>query len=262
MWPNPGPGRTSHTLTLHDGDPVSSWMDSSTSGNNGTNTGTARPTFKTNILNGKPVVRYSSATAQLLNLTTGLSDVQPWVMFVVMKPAGAVDLWSLVAAGQNTYSAGAALQHRLDDYMVFFSDQIVGYYPPAGFGSAFHVYTVRAVNPSIVPDFHVDGTVYVPTVQGGGAVAPFTVLGQGDGDIAEIIYYQTNLLRLLPPLLLPILIGPGINSEIDPRSAADLANLEAYLGSKYGIAQTGGGTPVDPSTVAGLKGWWKADSLG
>src|SRR5580765_7415799 len=41
---------------LADGDPVTTWLDSSVNGNNATQTGALRPTFKTNILNGKPVV--------------------------------------------------------------------------------------------------------------------------------------------------------------------------------------------------------------
>src|ERR1041384_5965794 len=51
-------------LTLNDGDAVSTWTDSSANLTDATQTGTNRPTFKTNIVNGKPVCRFASASAQ------------------------------------------------------------------------------------------------------------------------------------------------------------------------------------------------------
>lgn len=57
-----------------------------------------------------------------------------------------------------------------------------------------------------------------------------------DGDIAEIILYEGTL------------------------SGTDRANIEKYLGTKYGIT-VAGGSAVQPDTVSGIKGWWKADSL-
>jgi len=43
---------------LSDGDPVGVWPDSSDNGNNATQAGVNRPTFRTSIINGKPVVRF------------------------------------------------------------------------------------------------------------------------------------------------------------------------------------------------------------
>lgn len=47
-------------LALNDGDPVSTWIDSSRSGLNYGAAGSARPTFKTNIVNGWPIVRFAT----------------------------------------------------------------------------------------------------------------------------------------------------------------------------------------------------------
>ena len=41
-------------------------------------------------------------------------------------------------------------------------------------------------------------------------------------------------------------------------SATNRANIEKYLGTKYGLT-VAGGSAVDPSTVTGLQGWWKTD---
>lgn len=48
-------------LGLSDNDPVSTWTDSSGNGNDATSTGGARPTFKTAIVNGMPVVRFDGS---------------------------------------------------------------------------------------------------------------------------------------------------------------------------------------------------------
>jgi hypothetical protein len=50
---------TADSLVLSDGDPVVDWLYSGTK-NYGQNTVSAQPTYKTNIVNGKPVVRFTT----------------------------------------------------------------------------------------------------------------------------------------------------------------------------------------------------------
>jgi hypothetical protein len=59
---------------LADGDAVSTWLDQSPNGNNGTQ-GTAgnRPVYKTNIINGKPVIRFTKANAHWMTLGNSAS---------------------------------------------------------------------------------------------------------------------------------------------------------------------------------------------
>jgi hypothetical protein len=110
------------------------------------------------------------------------------------------------------------------------------------YSGAFHVFTSSSVLVNLF--LWIDGT---SITTGGGAAAntgDFDSMGKyngstySDGDIAEIIIYNVSLALL---------------------RATDRANIEAYLGNKYGIT-VAGGSAVDPSTVAGLVGWWKADS--
>src|SRR5439155_17313853 len=60
-------------LALNNNDPVSTWTDSSGNGNSPTSSGTKRPTYKTNVLNGKPVVRFDGIDDHLdKTFVTGL----------------------------------------------------------------------------------------------------------------------------------------------------------------------------------------------
>jgi hypothetical protein len=52
-----------------------------------------------------------------------------------------------------------------------------------------------------------------------------------------------------------------LDAVVTPMAVGDRANIEKYLGTKYGITVPGG-TAIDPSTIPGMVGWWKADSVG
>ncbi len=59
------------SLSLNDGDPVSSWTDSSGKGNHATGTGANRPVFKTNIINGYPIVQFTNANTSYVDAPNG-----------------------------------------------------------------------------------------------------------------------------------------------------------------------------------------------
>ena len=244
---------TSTPASLNDGDPVSTWVDSSGNGHSATQTGTARPTFKTNILNGKPVVRFTSAGLSGLNLVTPISGAAPWSGLVVMNQAAANNsLFSLtgnsVIPSFLIYPSPALLFWRDLDNVVW-SISREDYINAGGTGipSGWSVWLVRKSAPSFNIFWRGNG-IGDPT---GSAYGPttgdFTAIGYSpgttpvqysNGDIAEIIVYNSFL------------------------SVPTLTNIETYLGNKYAIPVASGGTAVDPSTVPGLIGWWKADSLG
>lgn len=54
------------SISLNDGDAISTWPDSSGLGNDATNAGGIRPVYKTSILNGKPAVLFTRASSQYL----------------------------------------------------------------------------------------------------------------------------------------------------------------------------------------------------
>ena len=277
---------------LNDGDPVSLWKDSSTGGHDASQTGTARPTFKTNILNGKPVVRYAAGNSLVLASSIPSSSFSnDWTSFTVWKATPGVDTYGLLSANGDSRTA----YFRADGYFIPGDSQGWGYAAP-GLAGVFRVFTVKSATSGSgqPPTCWLNGTSTVLTNFGGGTTVPFDTLGLGPSDIAEVIHYngyvaiRAKLLVVLTVLIstgeIPspdeadallaagdlvgleaYLIEHGVPVEqardtLEPMAVGDRANIEKYLGTKYGIT-VAGGTAADPSTVAGLVGWWKADSL-
>jgi hypothetical protein len=225
---------------LSDGDPVTTWLDSF-SGNNATMSGSNRPTFKTNIVNGKPVVRFTSAGLSKLNLTTPIPGVAPWMVFIVSKHVAGVRLDSLsgndggqprgplIDTGNNVYVFSR------DGYMNCSSPMSTGWHVVSGIVSGS-----LAAQHFIVVDGTSAGTGTLTASPNSGN---FTTIGYDsitpaycDGDIAEIVIYNAPI--------------PTINQR----------GIEKYLGDKYGIS-VASGTATRPDTIAGIVSWWKSDSL-
>lgn len=74
---------------LSDGDPISTWTDTTSGAYALTQTGSARPTYKTNIQNGLPVARFASASSQFLAVSSvfGIS-AQPFSIAAVWSHGG------------------------------------------------------------------------------------------------------------------------------------------------------------------------------
>lgn len=86
LWFNAG------ALSLNNNDPVSSWTDLSGQGNHATQaTGTKQPTYKTNVLNGRPVVRFDGVDDYLQTAAFSAPLSQPSTMFVVCSFSGLSD---------------------------------------------------------------------------------------------------------------------------------------------------------------------------
>lgn len=73
---------------LSDGDSISTWNDLTNSANNATNTGSARPLFKTNQFNGQPAVEFSATSSQKLLLTSSISIGTNSESFLITKKTG------------------------------------------------------------------------------------------------------------------------------------------------------------------------------
>lgn len=77
------------SLSLNDGDAVTTWTDSSSAGNNVTQSTTAaKPTFKTSILNGRPVVRFDGGDDLRTASSPTISSQAEFTVFAVAS-AGA-----------------------------------------------------------------------------------------------------------------------------------------------------------------------------
>lgn len=76
-------------LSLNDGDAISSWTDSSGNGNTATQaTGSAQPTFKNGIFNGKPVARFDGGDGLTVANESNFDIETPSVFIVATRSSG------------------------------------------------------------------------------------------------------------------------------------------------------------------------------
>lgn len=75
-------------LDLTNNSSVSTWLDRSGSDNNATNSGSARPVFKTNQINGQPSVEFTTSGASKLLLTSSISVSATSESLIVSKKSG------------------------------------------------------------------------------------------------------------------------------------------------------------------------------
>lgn len=74
------------SLSLSDGDAISTWSDSSGNSNNATGVTTTRPVYKTNILNGYPSVRPDGSDDKMtLSDANAIFQGNTWTAFFVVK---------------------------------------------------------------------------------------------------------------------------------------------------------------------------------
>ncbi len=95
---------------LNDGDRVTTWIDSSGNSRDATQSVAAdKPTYKTNILNGKPVVRFAASNSEFMNLPDFLTGFSAGEIFIVVKlnndpPAvGDGGIWNFGSDGIATH---------------------------------------------------------------------------------------------------------------------------------------------------------------
>lgn len=97
---------------LNDGDPVTTWNDSSVSANNATQaTASQKPLYKTNILNGKPVVRFDGSNDELVTINnTGISGNYTLTVFAVFKSTvSPADYPAIFSQNPGTTDLGVSL---------------------------------------------------------------------------------------------------------------------------------------------------------
>lgn len=85
-------------LVLSDNDPVATWTDSSSAGNDAIAAGAARPTFKTGILNSLPIVRFDGGNNILT--VTAITYGEFTIFYVYKTTSGGI-------IGEHSVNAGA-----------------------------------------------------------------------------------------------------------------------------------------------------------
>lgn len=212
-------------LSLADNDPVSSWTDSSGNARHAVQAnGVQQPLFKTNVLNGKAVVRGDGSNDKLISTYTFGTTC---TLFMVGRAVTGI-------ANQRWFAAGANDKLTLFDtpgQFAFYSTEGGGFPTIGGTSTNFTIVTFRASSQSNL-DIYLNGTlssvaaVNPSDFSGQTSLVLFddVVAGTGDVgnvDIAELIVFSTAL------------------------STTDRQEIEWYLAEKYAISG-----PTDPTPEA------------
>lgn len=194
---------------LADGDPVSTWADST--GNNHTATqsnGTYRPTFQTAEMNGLPVVRFATSK---MDIATTVSLNAGWTIFTVVNNATGLNVISNITTDQGPYGL---LCQAGTLYLATYNTGV--YSTASGDPSLWHgvVIEEQFSNSKIFRN----GAEVEKTPFATAGVRVFDTLGAyggntggSSGDLAELVVYNSVL------------------------SDLDIAEVEAYLAAKWDI---------------------------
>lgn len=191
------------------------WNDQSGQVNNATEASAGRrPIYTTNVLNGKPILRFDGSDDRLLFTAplTGTTQTH----FVVVKntdTTASIVIGDGSGGGSSRYIVAYGTAATND--MQFNRDSSPIPASPAGLGTAFNI--LSAIQNGANATCYLNGTAGTPQVggMGSGALVSMgdyvTAIYRMEGDIAEYIYYDTAL------------------------NNTDRVAVEAYLNAKYAI---------------------------
>lgn len=205
---------------------VSSWGDVSGFDNDASQSTSAnQPTLVSNSMNGNPVISFNGTNSKLTLPTSTTLGIQsnPYEMFIVGKSSSS-NVQFLIAGGYENFEYhlnGAAGARFIPLNSTFIDKGSTGNYAD---GNA-HIFSARASSSG--------GAVRIDGTDGGATVANILSSNSGalqlgvrsdgtyyfNGDIAEVILYNTNL------------------------STSDRSTVDHYLANRYGI--TSGALPVE-----------------
>jgi hypothetical protein len=202
------------SLALSDGAVVATWTDNSGTANNATQTGTAQPVYKTNIVNGKPVVRFDGVN-DFMQLATEITLSADFILYAVYKTTGDNCLVGAVAVNNQLFRVGEAGGNQLSLY-----DGVGGTLSGtlSVSRSSWNLGFIRRPPTGGYQFFDASGNIGIggagsPTLKAGviGAVESPPIGLYTSGDVAEIILYDNQL------------------------ASADVNAVRDYLKTKYAI---------------------------
>lgn len=202
---------------LSDGDSVTNWLDTSGNNNNSTqSSAAAKPTYKTNIIGGKPVVRFDGGDHLLISDHTTLDLSAPfWIVAVASSTSLSVGGQSIIYK-DNAYNFG-----RYGTNFFFASVGIANFIPSTSvYPTATPLIYTIYFDASYDANFYVNGGI-AEIVAGAANISANSnnvYVGSNSapgaywaGDIAEILIYSV------------------------PPSAAEQEGIYSYLSTKWDI---------------------------
>jgi hypothetical protein len=204
---------------------VSTWGDVSGLGNDASQSTSAnQPTLVSNSMNGNPVIRFDGTTSKMnlpASSTLGIQS-NPYEMFIVARSSYTANPEFLISGGateQFEYHLNGARFIPISS--TYLDEGLTGAYTD---GNA-HIFSARAsaTGGAVRVDGTDGGTSSANILSSNSGALQLGVRSDGtyyfNGDIAEVILYNTNL------------------------STSDRSSIEHYLANRYGI--TSGALPVE-----------------
>lgn len=194
------------SIGLTDGTTITSWADSSS---NGYNLTSGSATFKTNIVNGKPVVRFDGISNNL-SASGSIGVSQPDTIFIVGKQPFTAARCGFVWTGPGAPQI-ALVENTTGNFGLYAGTAEIQ--DASNHSGEFHVFT--GIFSGSNGTGYVDGSLVVgPGSVGSAVVGTVHLMTDGGttffpGDIAEVVIYNSAL------------------------SGTDRGNIEAYLKAKY-----------------------------
>lgn len=201
-------------LALADGDPVSAWPDQSGGGRDASASGSQRPVYHTNQINGLPAVGFDSVNQWLGLAAGGVVLDGAFTVYVVGHYAGPGTAWAL---------GGTPSSQLLGVYTDgnFYSTDDSIFFPSVPFTGGARDLILRSGRPSLATAITVTASGFAATPLSSANVSMSTLteiqaqnagsIG-GAGSMAEVLVYGRAL------------------------SAGDRAQTDAYLTSRYALA--------------------------
>jgi hypothetical protein len=132
VLPSDFPGLThwyrSMDLSLNDGDLVSTWVDRTSNHNDATAAGAARPTFKTNILDGKPALRFAGGDTTTLTVPSFNCIGTTFAIILLLKTSATSDWYHFLTwqSGYISYDYQSSNRVHLYDTSNGYDSDVLG----------------------------------------------------------------------------------------------------------------------------------------
>lgn len=217
-------------LALSNNTPVATWTDQSSAANNATAAGTRRPTYKTSIINGLPVVRFDGS---LNGMDLAASMPTSAATCIVVMQLG------VIGSSQTSYAA-FILDHAVRT-MAKLTGTNWGTFTT---GDVAAGEVLAANTPGILTTIAADTTTRLFR---NGTFKAVTGALPGGGSVKSV-GYESGLSRTLNGDIACILVyNSGLGRD-------DQTYIEGYLGTKYGITVSALGTNDNAAVIYDVAG--------